>query len=148
MSGPFAGVDHVGYVVTDLDQAIAFATEVLGFELIVERAGQLGDAESDSMSRRFGVHDRATASYRFANGGSTPVEFLAWQSADQSAEIARNCDHSGRHLAVKVTDMPSALAKIGAFPGVTIRDPNERGYIYVKTPFGLEFQLIPVTGVA
>ncbi|MCC6705332.1 MAG: VOC family protein [Thermomicrobiales bacterium] len=148
MSSPFAGIDHVGYVVSDLDQAIRFAIEVLGFELVPERAGTLGAADGDTMSRRFGVPDRATASFRFVRAGNAPVEFLAWEAPDRSTTPARNCDAGGRHLAVKVTDMPAALERIGAFPGVEIREPNERGYIYVKTPFGLEVQLIPATGAA
>lgn len=148
MSSPFAGIDHVGYVVSDLDQAIRFATEVLGFALVPERAGSLGDPDGDLMRRRFGVPDRATGNYRFVQAGDAPIEFLAWEAPDRSTITARNCDAGGRHLAVKVTDMPAALERIGAFPGVEIREPNERGYIYVKTPFGLEVQLIPVTGAA
>ena len=148
MTSPFAGIDHVGYVVTDLDQALAFATDVLGFELVRERAGELADADSDTLIRRLGVHERATGTFRFLSAGNGQVEFLVWKSPDQSTEVARNSDHSGRHLAVKVLDMPAALEAIGAFPGVVIREPNERGYVYVKTPFGLEVQLIPVTGAA
>jgi hypothetical protein len=44
--------------------------------------------------------------------------------------------------------MPAALEGIGGFPGVEIREPNDRGYVYVKAPFGLEVQLIPVEGAA
>jgi glutamate synthase (NADPH/NADH) large chain len=39
--------------------------------------------------------------------------------------------------------MAGALERIRAFGGCEIREPNERGFIYVKTPFGLEVQLIP-----
>lgn len=148
MSSPFAGIDHVGYVVSDLDLAIQFATEVLGFQLVPERAGSLGDSDGDLMSRRFGVPARATGNFRFVRAGEAPIEFLQWSAPDQNTGAARNCDVAGRHLAIKVTDIPAALERIGAFPGVEIREPNDRGYIYVKTPFGLEVQLIPVSGAA
>jgi hypothetical protein len=80
--------------------------------------------------------------------GNAPIEFLEWSAPGQVTESARNCDVVGRHLAIRVTDMPAALERIRGFPGTEIRAPNERGYIYVKTPFGLEVQLIPVAGAA
>jgi catechol 2,3-dioxygenase-like lactoylglutathione lyase family enzyme len=148
MSSPFAGVDHVGYVVSDLEQAITFATEVLGFELVPDRAGSLGDPNGDLMARRLGVPARATGNFRFVRTADATIEFLQWSAPDQNTTTARNSDRAGRHLAIRVNDMTAALERIGAFPGVEIREPNERGYIYVKTPFGLEVQLIPVTGAA
>ena len=148
MSSPFAGIDHVGYVVTDLDLAIRFVTEVLGFELVPERAGELGDPDGEMMSRRFGVPARSTATYRFVRAGDATIEFLQWTVDDQNATPARNCDVAGRHLAIRVTDIPDALERINAFPNVEIREQNERGHIYVSTPFGLEVQLVPVAGAA
>jgi glyoxylase I family protein len=148
MHSPFNGVNHVGYVVTDLDQAIAFAVDILGFELVPERAGFLRDDSGDLMTRRFGVPAPATAEFRFVRAGDAPIEFLAWSAPDQMSTPARNCDVAGRHLAVNVTDMPAALERIRTVAGVEIREPNERGYIYVRTPFGLEVQLIPVSGGA
>jgi catechol 2,3-dioxygenase-like lactoylglutathione lyase family enzyme len=148
MSNPFAGVDHVGYVVSDLDAAIQFAVEVLGFDLITERAGRLEDAEGDTLSRRLGVPARATGNFRFVRAGEVPIEFLQWTAPDQNPAVACNSDIAGRHLAIKVSDMSAALERISAFAGAEIREPNERGYIYVKTPFGLEVQLIPVSGAS
>jgi len=148
MSNPFQGVNHVGYVVNDLDQAERFVTDVLGFEVVTGRIGELGDPEGDLLTRRLGVHPRATGTFRFYRSGEVLIEFLQWQSPDQVTDPARNSDVSGRHLAVSVTDVPAALARIGAFPGTVIREPNERGYIYATLPFGLELQLIPVEGAS
>ena len=146
MTNPFQGVNHIGYVVSDLDLAERFVTEVLGFEVVAERTGELGDAESDLMTRRLGVHPRATGSFRFYRTGDQLIEFLQWQSPDQVTIPARNSDLGGRHLALSVTDMPAAIERISAFPGAIVREPNDRGYVYVTTPFGLEVQLIPVEG--
>lgn len=148
MSNPFAGVDHVGYVVTDLELAGRFAIEVLGFELVADRHGTLSDPEGDALTRRFGIHPRASGCYQFYRAGDARVEFLAWESPDQVTAPARNSDVAGRHLAVAVTDMAAAIARIESFPGTEVREPNPSGFIYVKTPFGLEVQLIPVAGAA
>jgi catechol 2,3-dioxygenase-like lactoylglutathione lyase family enzyme len=148
MISPFRGVNHIGYVVTDLDLAERFVTEILGFEVVAGRTGELGEPEGDAMYRRLGVHPRATGSFRFYRSGDLMIEFLAWASPDQVPAPARNCDIAGRHLAVSVSDMPSALDRIGTFPGVEVREPNDRGFVYVNLPFGLELQLIPVEGAA
>jgi catechol 2,3-dioxygenase-like lactoylglutathione lyase family enzyme len=148
MTNPFPGVNHIGYVVSDLDQAERFVTDVLGFEVVVGRTGELSDPEADTLTRRLGVHARASGAFRFYRSGDLLIEFLQWESPDQVTEPARNSDVSGRHLAMSVTDMPAALARIGAFPGTVIREPNDRGYVYVTLPFGLELQLIPVEGGA
>jgi catechol 2,3-dioxygenase-like lactoylglutathione lyase family enzyme len=148
MTNPFQGVNHIGYVVTDLNLAERFVAEVLGFEIVAGRTGELGEPEGDAMTRRLGVHPRATGSFRFYRSGDLLIEFLQWQSPDQVNEPARNCDVGGRHLAVSVSDMPTALKRISAFPGVEIREPNDRGFTYVTLPFGLELQLIPVEGAA
>lgn len=147
MSQPFQGVNHIGYVVTDLRATEEFMTGVLGFEKVA-RTGELGDAEGNTLARRLGVHPRATGRFEFYRSGDLLIEFLQWQSPDQATTPARNCDVAGRHLAVSVGDMPAALERIGAFPGVTIREPNDAGYVYVTLPFGLELQLIPVEGAA
>jgi catechol 2,3-dioxygenase-like lactoylglutathione lyase family enzyme len=146
MTSPFRGVNHIGYVVTDLNLAEQFVTEVLGFEVVTGRTGELGEPEGDAMTRRLGVHPRATGTFRFYRSGDLLIEFLQWNSPDQAATPARNCDIAGRHLAVSVADMPAALERIGAFPGTEIREPNDRGFVYANLPFGLELQLIPVEG--
>lgn len=142
--GPIIAVNHIGYVVSDLDLAGRFFEEALGFERVVERTGTLGDSEGDLMMRRFGVNPRATGRYIFFQINGFPVELLGWESPDRDETHPRNCDAGGRHLALSVTDMDAATKRIAAFGGAEIREPNDAGYIYVKTTFGLEVQLIPV----
>ena len=142
--GPIVAVNHIGYVVSDLDLAGRFFEDVLGFERVVERTGKLGDGESGLMTRRFGVNPRATGEFIFFRLNGFAVELLAWESPDRDQTSPKNSDAGGRHLALSVTDMDAATQRIAAFGGTEIREPNDAGYIYVKTPFGLEIQLIPV----
>ena len=142
--GPIVAVNHVGYVVSNLDLAGRFFEEALGFERVVERTGKLGDPEGDLMMRRFGVNPRATGVFIFFRINGFSVELLGWEAPDRDNKTPRNSDVGGRHLALSVTDMKAATERIAAFDGAEIREPNDAGYIYVKTPFGLEIQLIPV----
>jgi catechol 2,3-dioxygenase-like lactoylglutathione lyase family enzyme len=139
---PFAAVDHVGYVVSDLDAASAFLIEALGFEALPRR-GIWTDPDGDRMTGWFGVHPRASSRFAFFRLGGTTVELLEWTAPDQHRAPPRNSDYGGRHLALRTTDLDTALARLQAVPGVTIRERNERGFVYVATPFGLELQVIP-----
>ena len=142
LTGSVQAIDHVGFVVTELDAAVRFFVDVLGFEEI-DRRGELEEADGDRMTRLFGVHPRATGRFRFVRLGAMQVELLQWNAPDQRTELPRNADIGGRHLALTVGDIDSFLTRISAEPGVVVRERNDRGFYYVSTPFGLEIQLIP-----
>ncbi|MEA2528677.1 MAG: hypothetical protein QOG89_321 [Thermomicrobiales bacterium] len=138
----FAAVDHVGYVVSDLDAASAFFVDVLGFRDLPRR-GVASDPDGDSIASTFGVHPRAAYRFAFFALGDMTVELLEWTAPDQQRVHPLNSDHGGRHLALRVQDLDAALSRLKTVPGITIRERHERGFVYVSTPFGLELQLIP-----
>lgn len=140
---PFSAVNHVGFVVTDLVEAGALLVDVLGFERIAERRGAIAFPGTDTTRRLFGVDPDATAEFAFFRLGDAVVELLQWWGPSRAETPAGNSDLSGRHLAVTVADMDAALERHRAVGRVEVREPNERGYVYVRTPVGLELQLIP-----
>jgi catechol 2,3-dioxygenase-like lactoylglutathione lyase family enzyme len=141
-TSPFVGIDHVGYVVGDLDAASAFFVDVLGCEALPRR-GEAAYDEDDTMTQWFGVHARAAYRFAFFSLGGSVVELLEWTSPDQHQAHPRNSDLGGRHMAIKTNDLEAALDRISRVPGVQVRARTERGFVYVSTPFGLELQLIP-----
>jgi catechol 2,3-dioxygenase-like lactoylglutathione lyase family enzyme len=142
-SSPFAAVDHVGFVVASLDEALDFFVDILGFERVAGRHGTLGFPDGDRMTRLFGVAPEATARFAFLRLGGSVIELLEWDAPGREQRPPLNSDAGGRHLALQVADMAAALDRLRAVPGVAIREPNDRGYVYAATPFGLELQLIP-----
>lgn len=142
MAGKVIAVDHLGFVVTDLDRAVRFFIDVLGFADI-ERRGALRDDEGDGMTRRFGVHPRAVGHYVFLQIGGARVELLQWTSPDQNTASPRNSDVGGRHFALAVENIDDLLVRIASEPGISVRERNSLGFYYVGTPFGLEIQLVP-----
>lgn len=141
MAGEVVAVDHVGYVVTDLDAAVRFFVEVLGFA----DANRRGEWRSDDdlLTRLFGVEPRAEARYAFVKIGDDLVELLEWTAPDRATDIPKNSDPGGRHLALAVTGLDALVERLAAQPGVTVRELSERGFRYVSTPFGLDIQLSP-----
>jgi len=140
--GKAVGVDHVGYVVNDLDAAVAFFISELGFEDLDRRA-TMRDDEGDSMTVRYDVDPRAVGRYVFIGAGTDKVELLEWTAPDRNEHSAKNADLGGRHLAIKVDDLNAVATRLASLDGFTVREPNERGFRYVTTPFGIELQLIP-----
>lgn len=141
MAGRVTAVDHVGFVVTDLEDAIRFFVEVLGFTDI-DRRGVFADTETDRMCRLFGVEARDVVRFAFVELNGGKVEFLEWDAVGR-AGIPRNRDLGGRHLALAVEDVEQLVERLRGEPGVVVRERNERGFYYVGTPFGLELQLTP-----
>ena len=144
-ASPFAAVNHVGLVVRDLAAAGAFVVDALGFERIADRRGTIAFPGTDTATRLFGVDPEATAEFAFFRLGDAVVELLEWRGPGRSNLPAGNGDLAGRHLALTVSDMAAALERLREVDGVEVREPNERGYVYVKTPLGLELQLIPAS---
>lgn len=134
-------LDHPGYVVTDLDAAVAFFTDVLGATYV--RDGSLGDDTGTSMQEIYNVHPQAKARFVFLAFGDRDFELLEWVAPDQNTASPANSDLGGRHLALKVKNMETALEKLRAVPGVSVRQPSSKGFYYLTTPFGLEMQLMP-----
>ncbi len=132
-------VDHAGYVVSDLEAALAFFETALGFRRVSEHGPV---AEGGLMTGWFGVD--ATASSRFgfveAPGGGL-VELLEWHAPGRSLLEPLLSDVGGRHLALRPDDLAATLAQLRAYPGVEVLADHER-FVYATTPIGLHIQLM------
>jgi catechol 2,3-dioxygenase-like lactoylglutathione lyase family enzyme len=133
-------IDHYGYVVPDLDQAVAFFTEVLGFELL-SRDDPIAFAD-DSLARWYHVHPRASARFAFLRYGPVVIEFTQWHTPEQNMVMPSNSDLGGRHLAIAVSDVDTAMAYLAAQPGVTVFERSEWNFVYFTTPWGMTLQIV------
>lgn len=142
-------VDHLGISVPDLDQALAFFTDVLGCDLLW-RGGPYQD-DGKWMATHLGVHPRATLNLAMVRcGPNLNVELLEYRIHEQRLEAPKNSDHSASHLCFFVADIKAALTYLGAQPGVTVMgepaEVTEGGatglrYVYFTAPWGLQLEL-------
>ena len=122
MSSVIPGIrsaDHMGFVVPDLDGAVSFFVEVLGAEEVF-RIAPISDPNGDSMTRKVGVHPRATvrgAMLRF--GPATNVEFLQYDVPGQAKASPEVSDIGAAHLAVFVDDIDAAGERLRSEPRVS-----------------------------
>jgi catechol 2,3-dioxygenase-like lactoylglutathione lyase family enzyme len=129
-------LDHVGVVVPDLAAASAFFTDALGFRPV--REATLGDP-ADRLPETFGAPDGATLRVAFFE----TTELLEWTAPGAATDVRAPQDAGTAHLALAVADVVATAARLGTLPGVTVFEAHRRGFVYVRTPWGLLLQLVP-----
>ena len=130
------GVDHVGYNVPDMTQAIGFFTEVLGCQVIGRQPPHPYSQEAGSTVE--------TAVLRFNE--RIDFELLSFRYPGQDTSMPDFRGAGGYHLALTVTDVAAAVAYLRTRPGVTVREapplPNGRQRAFLTTPWGMHMQII------
>ena len=135
-------IDHYGYVVPDVEQAVEFFTRVLGFELVsLDEPLAFPD---DRLARWYHVHPRASARFAFVRYGRATIELTEWHTPDQNPAVPSNSDLGGRHFAIAVSDVDAAMAYLQAQPGVTVFEKSAWNFAYFTTPWGMTLQVVPV----
>jgi catechol 2,3-dioxygenase-like lactoylglutathione lyase family enzyme len=142
-------IDHVGFTVPDLSEAISFF-EGVGFELLYQE-GPYRD-RGDALRRQVDVDPEAEYSLAMLRFGSTTtLELLEYRTAEATSAPPRNSDHSAAHLGLRVTDIDRAAewlrshADVEVLDGpVTVEDGPSAGlrWIYVRAPWGLQLELV------
>lgn len=104
------GVDHTGFAVSSLDDAIRFWTGALGFTLV--RQAEMG---GDFLRQVTGVDDPSvrTAIVRAPDGHA--VELLQYSRGRGNGAVPSSAGSIGAaHLALTVTDIHAAIARVEA----------------------------------
>lgn len=144
------GLDHIGFTVPNLDEAIAFFVNVLGCEPFYE----LGPFRSDDqwMADHLNVHPRTVMRrLKFLRcGHGSNFELFEYEAPDQSSDPPRNSDVGGHHLAFYVDDMSAALEYLKGHGVEVLGEPTVRtsgpsggqAWVYFLTPWGMQCELV------
>jgi catechol 2,3-dioxygenase-like lactoylglutathione lyase family enzyme len=145
-------IDHAGYTVPDLDQAIDFFTTVLGCELLYQ-AGPYGEPEPNWMQAHLNASPGGKVRLALLRCGPVNnIELVEFKAPDQTTTPPRVSDAGGRHLAFYVDDMDAAIAYLKAQPSIKVLEPivhapdegEEAGITstYFITPWGMYMEVI------
>lgn len=137
---PVAHIDHAGFNVPDLDVAVAFFTDALGFEL--QQATPVGpDPAGGHTPLRL-----ATVACR-----GIRVELLEYQTPDDRHSDPVGADPAGRHLALYVDDFDRSATALASWPGLSALHPPTRltdgslagtTFQHFAADWGLDIELI------
>jgi catechol 2,3-dioxygenase-like lactoylglutathione lyase family enzyme len=150
MTNQIIGIQHVGLTVHNLDEAVRWFHDALGFYEIFREDPIEIQTEHWSRALDVPIGTKLEGVVLIGNGIGCEIELFQYNSPAARRERPRNFDNGGHHLALQVRDISSAaaeLVKFGTEPLGGIKD-NPDGpwegadWIYMKTPFGLYIELI------
>lgn len=149
------GMQHIGFTVPDLDQAVDFFRTMFGAVECLSTG--LVDVDDDFMRRRLGVpgQTRIQDIKVLRVGTGTNLEIFQY-SGDPEAEAPpkRNSQPGGFHLAFQVDDCNAAADRLRA-AGVEVMDgptyidagPMEGlTWCYLKAPWGQFLEIVSMDG--
>jgi glyoxylase I family protein len=144
-------IDHINIVVADLERAVRFYTDVLGFVKTKEAY-----LEGEWIDRIVGLQGvKAQATFVVAPAGEPRIELLCYQQPGGvgTDDNSRANTLGLRHIALRVDDMAAMVAKLRA-AGVTIfsepvrvpagvvqHDAGEKTLVYFLDPDGVILEL-------
>ena len=130
------GIHHIAIGVSDIDRALAFYGEVLGFEVLSRSEW---DGDNEAADRVIGL-GRTSAKAAMLRAGNAYVEL--WQYAQPEPadrEPLRACDHGYPHFALQVRDIDAEYRRLVAAGMEFVGEPEDFGHssaIYGRDPFG------------
>lgn len=144
-----AGVEHVGLVVPDLEQATGFFQAVLGAERLYDVGPFAGpeDWMASHLAGSSGAHIHRLRVIAVANG---PVLELIELAGPAGAAAASAVPPAGWHIAFYVEDMDVALAAVRAHGCPIQSGPVEMTegpsagltWLYFQSPWGQQLELV------
>ena len=143
MDNPIDGtIDHAGFVVPNIEEAVTFFNQVLGFEVILRPQG-MECKEDDRLTRYFGVHPRSIVrGAAFLQFGGRKIELVQWESPHQQHPSLKQSDVGASHLALTAHDLNATIEYLKSQPGVVVREYCPLGFVNFTTPWGMEIQVL------
>ncbi len=143
-------IDHVGFNVPDLDEAVEFFCNALGCELVLE------DGPADNCGYLWpGETEPERAKVRWAvlrHGESHNIELLEYLEPELGTRFdpPRPSERGAGHLAIYVDDIDAAVRELSAWRGVEVLGAvgTETGlmaglrWVYLMTPWGMVVELV------
>jgi catechol 2,3-dioxygenase-like lactoylglutathione lyase family enzyme len=143
------GMDHVGFNVPDLDQAVKFFTDVLGFHQVYEE-GKL--PLNAGAKKAFNIRQSAEITHiaMLETGNGSNIELFEYNSPERNMKRPMNDDIGWYHIAVYTDNMDKSVAYLKSkrvhiigVPIEHITGPNAGlTGVYFETPWGLQIELV------
>ena len=142
---------HIGITVPDLDKAVAFYTEVMGFYIIMPPTEVVEENETAIGQMCIDVFGKGWETFRIAHlstGDRIGIELFEFKESKEQKPTFEPFKTGLFHFSVQDPDVEGLVAKIvehGGKQRMPIREyyPGEKPYrmCYVEDPFGNVFEI-------
>ena len=144
------GIQHVGLTVSNIDEALTWFREALGFEELFRDDPVEIDTEHWAEALGVPIGSKMEASVLIGCGAGIEIEIFQYSSPIERRPRPMNWEDGGHHLAFHVADIEAAVKRLvdaGATPLGPIKGHPHgpwkgTDWIYLKTPFGLYLELL------
>ncbi|NHA08092.1 VOC family protein [Mucilaginibacter sp. HC2] len=143
------GMDHIGFNVPDLDQAVNFFTDVLGFHKVYEEGKLPLNAEAKTA---FNIRQSAEITHiaMLETGKGSNIELFEYNSPERNMKRPMNDDMGWYHIAIYTNNMDKSVAYLKSKGVRIIGAPIEHKTgpnggltgVYFETPWGLQIELV------
>lgn len=145
-----AGVEHIGFTVPDMAQAMHFFLDVIGCTEVYRLAPfECSDAWMQThLNVGPGIRVRDVRLLRCGHGPN--FEIFEFEDSSQRREPSRNSDVGGHHLAFYVADIDAAIAHLLGHGVTILGEPTIRDtgpsagltWVYFLAPWGMQLELV------
>jgi glyoxylase I family protein len=138
------GFNHTNFTVSDLDRAVGFFRDLLGFELL-----SLAPRDPALMERMTGL-PRPDLMIAFLRGPGHTVELIEYRTPERGRVQGRLCDAGSSHLALDVDDAAAAVggarawgfAPVGEIVEIDAGPNRGSRVVYVQDGDGVTIEFI------
>jgi catechol 2,3-dioxygenase-like lactoylglutathione lyase family enzyme len=144
------GMDHIGFTVPDMRQAMDFFIEVMGFSKITE----IGPMDFDeNWKRRYHIRQNAILEkiVMLRAGSGSSIELFQYHSPDRDMHRPLGDDVGWFHIGFYTDDIPGSVVYLKSKGIEIMNDPivvaagapnTGETWVYVRTPWGLLIELV------
>ena len=148
------GMDHVGFTVPDMDQALEFFINIMGFEKITE----IGPLNFDAAWKtRYHIRQNAVLEkiVMIRAGSGSSIELFQYSSPDRNMQRPMGDDVGWFHIGFYTDDIPGSVIYLKSKGIEIMNDPivvaegapnTGETWVYIRTPWGLLIELVNYPG--
>ena len=148
------GMQHIGFTVPNMDQAVDFFETVFGGVTVLETG--LIDVDNEFMAAKLGVPgDRRIQNIKVLRvGNGTNLEIFQYSGEEVDEPLKRNSQLGGFHMAFEVDDANKAAERLREAGVDVLEGPTfiEEGpmegltWVYLRAPWGQFLELVSMDG--
>jgi len=139
-------LEHIGLTVSNLDQMVAFFTDLLGFSV----KARLQPVDPNAVAGITGVEDARAREVAYLTRGELTFELLEYRAPPAQRSSLRPCDPGYMHWLVEVDDLQVTVARATQYGFAVVSapyrialGPNAGKYgTYLRHPDGFSLEVI------